>query len=183
MRETPFRQSESVLILRDAGPEDLQAVLQLTLEAYGEYAPRFSPTFWQMYHSNIEATVREVGAAQQIIAVEHGTVTGSVLLYPPHARPPESDIHWTGWPEVRLLAVAPAARGRGIGRALMRECLRRAREWDAPFLQLHTMEVMAVARALYERMGFVRMPQLDFQPIEGVAVLGYAFDVREGSSG
>jgi GNAT superfamily N-acetyltransferase len=176
--------AEPVLTLRDATtPEDRQAAVDLTLEAYGEYAQRFSSTFWQMYRSNIETTLRELGAAQQIIAVEHGTVLGSVLLYPPRARPPRPDRHWTGWPEVRLLAVAPAARGRGIARALMQECLRRARDWDAACLQLHTMEVMDVAHAMYERMGFVRMPELDFQPIEGVAVMGYALTLREDSSG
>jgi len=35
------------------------------------------------------------------------------------------------YPEVRLLAVAPAARGKGIGEALMRECIRRARRSGA----------------------------------------------------
>jgi len=60
----------------------------------------------------------------------------------------------------------------------MQECIRRARAWDAPFLQLHTMEVMQVARAMYERMGFARMPDLDFSPAEGVNVMGYGLDLR-----
>ena len=60
----------------------------------------------------------------------------------------------------------------------MRECLRRARAWDATFLQLHTMYLMHVARGMYERMGFARAPELDFQPADGVAVLGYSLDLR-----
>jgi ribosomal protein S18 acetylase RimI-like enzyme len=167
-----------VLTLRDATTSELPAVIDLTLEAYGEYATELPSAFWQMYRSNIEATLREAGAAQQIIAVQEGTVNGSVLLYPPQARPPRPGRHSTGWPEVRLLAVAPSARGQGVARTLMRECLRRARGWDAPCLQLHTMEVMQVARAMYERMGFVRLPELDFQPGEGIQVMGYGVDLR-----
>jgi ribosomal protein S18 acetylase RimI-like enzyme len=60
----------------------------------------------------------------------------------------------------------------------MEECLRRARATDAPFLQLHTMDAMRVARTMYERMGFVRAPQLDFEPIGELEVYGYTLDLR-----
>jgi hypothetical protein len=36
---------------------------------------------------------------------------------------------------------------------------------------------------MYERMGLVRMPDLDFQPIEGVGVMGYGLDLRAIPSG
>ena len=176
----PWRRTAvaSVPALRNATPTDLPAVIDLTLEAYDEYAARFPPEFWQMYRANIEATLREKEIAQQIVTVQDGILNGSVLLYPPRARPPHPERHWTGWPEVRLLAVSPSARGQGVARILMQECIRRARAWDAPFLQLHTMEVMQVARAMYERMGFVRRPELDFQPIDGIQVMGYGIDLR-----
>lgn len=183
MAETDSRQADALLTLRDATPGDAQAVIDLTLEAYGEYAFQVPGPFWVAYSSNIEATLREEGRAQHIVAMQHDRLLGSVLLYPPDAKPARPGRHSTGWPEVRLLAVRPSQRGQGVARALMQECLHRARGWHAPVLQLHTMEVMRVARAMYERMGFTRRPELDFQASEGTAVLGYGLDLREDSSG
>lgn len=55
---------------------------------------------------------------------------------------------------IRVLAIAPAARGHGIARALTDECLRRARSDGAPAVGLRTAEAMTAARALYESVGF-----------------------------
>jgi GNAT superfamily N-acetyltransferase len=82
------------------------------------------------------------------------------------------------YPEVRLLAVVPAARGKGVGAALIDECARRARRAGATTLGLHTMDMMRAAVRMYERMGFVRAPDLDFTPAEGVLVKGYRLDLR-----
>jgi GNAT superfamily N-acetyltransferase len=74
---------------------------------------------------------------------------------------------------VRLLAVAPEARGQGIGIALMKECIRRARRLGAVCLNLHTTDMMQVAMRMYERMGFVRAPELDFHPDPSITVKAY----------
>lgn len=71
------------------------------------------------------------------------------------------------------MAVAPSARGQGIGTALLQECVRRARRSGATTLGLHTHDAMQAAVRLYERAGFVRAPELDFQPPAGVLVKGY----------
>ena len=81
------------------------------------------------------------------------------------------------FPEVRLLAVAPSARGQGIGARLMDECVRRARESRATALTLHTTDVMRAAMRLYERLGFRRVPELDFEPAPGVTVKGFRLDL------
>ena len=70
----------------------------------------------------------------------------------------------TPWPEVRLVAVDPNLRGRGVARALVDECVRRARTSGATALGLHSSRSMRAAIRLYERMGFVRDPDHDFQP-------------------
>jgi ribosomal protein S18 acetylase RimI-like enzyme len=54
---------------------------------------------------------------------------------------------------VDALAVAPSARGRGIGRALLDDAERRAREAGCPTLSLDTALGNAPARALYESIG------------------------------
>ena len=74
---------------------------------------------------------------------------------------------------MRLLAVHPDARGRGVGEALMRECMARARGRGATTLGLHTTRIMAVAQRMYERMGFVRAPEYDFHPAPRIVVMAY----------
>ncbi len=83
------------------------------------------------------------------------------------------------WPEVRLLAVAPAARGRGVGAALMQECVRRVRRAGGRVLSLHTTDLMKTALRMYERMGFVRAPEIDFQLMPGTTVMGFRLDLGD----
>ena len=52
------------------------------------------------------------------------------------------------------LYVVPDKRGRGIGRALMDEVLRIARDEDAGHIELNTSHDDVAARALYEKLGF-----------------------------
>jgi ribosomal protein S18 acetylase RimI-like enzyme len=52
------------------------------------------------------------------------------------------------------LYVKPSARGRGLGRALVEEALRVARERGADTMDLGTDETDTVARRLYETSGF-----------------------------
>jgi ribosomal protein S18 acetylase RimI-like enzyme len=57
---------------------------------------------------------------------------------------------------VRMLGVAPDARGRGVGRALMEAAIAEARARGKRALTLNTAERMRSAVAMYEGMGFVR---------------------------
>lgn len=60
------------------------------------------------------------------------------------------------WSLVRMLVVAPAWRGAGIGRQLMAGCLRGAVRAGAPALGLHTSPIMASALRMYLELGFER---------------------------
>ena len=161
--------------IRDARPDDRDAILAVTLAAYEQYAGPLTPPLWAMYRQNIQATLADVGPAAQIVAEDGGALVGAVLLYPAGAvvGNPGNRLPACEWPEVRLLAVAPAARGKGVARRLMQECLDRARAAGAPALTLHTADIMAVAMRLYERMGFARAPELDFSPAPGITAKGY----------
>jgi predicted N-acetyltransferase YhbS len=168
------------LQIREACPSDRDAIEAVTLSAYQEYAA-LMPAHWEGYRENILATLADVQPAAQIVADQGGHIVGTVLLYPA-----ETVIAKTGsvpvtlvWPEVRLLAVAPTARGQGVGAALMQECVRRARQSGARVLTLHTGNIMQAAMRLYARMGFQRAPDLDFQPAPGVTAKGYRLSLEE----
>ena len=166
------------MLIRDAQPSDRQAIRDVTLAAYQEYAAQM-PGFWDGYRQNIIATLDDIGSAEQLVADEDGAIVGTVLLYPPRrVQVSRTDSLEMPWPEVRLLAVAPAGRGRGIGAALMQECVRRARKSGARALSLHTTDLMQTAQRMYERMGFVRSAELDFHPAPGVTVKGYCLELE-----
>jgi GNAT superfamily N-acetyltransferase len=164
-----------VTAIRDARPSDRGAILAVTLAAYEQYAAALTPPLWARYRQNIQATLGDVGTAAQIVAEETGALVGTVLLFPAGAVMPNpgGTAIPLEWPEVRLLAVAPAARGKGVARRLMEECIQRARAAGAPALTLHTADLMAVAMRLYERMGFTRAPELDIRPAPGILAKGY----------
>ena len=160
-------------VVRDARPADRDAIRDLTLSAYSEYAQVMEPDSWAGLSAAVQAALSSSDPMERIVADDDGTLIGSVLLYPASARAYGDLASAANDPELRLLAVAPEARGRGVGRALVDECVRRARLAGAAALGLHTSKSMATAMQLYERMGFERAPELDFQPPGAEVVWGY----------
>jgi ribosomal protein S18 acetylase RimI-like enzyme len=77
---------------------------------------------------------------------------------------------------IRYLAVKPERRGGGIGRSLTAYCIGRARELGKSAVILHTTRAMPTAWAMYERMGFQRCAEIDFQ--QGtLEVFGFRLDL------
>lgn len=89
-----------------------------------------------------------------------GAIVGTVTLVPPGS--PLIELAQDGEYELRMLAVSPIERGRGIGRDLTRAAIDRAIGLGAPRIVLSTLETMHAAHRLYERMGFTRREDLDW---------------------
>jgi ribosomal protein S18 acetylase RimI-like enzyme len=167
---------KSGLCLRDARPDDLDRVALLLRDAYQEYAKFLPPPVWERYLQDIMNVRGRRDVAELIVAELGGELAGTVTLYLKAADSPPGG--WPGgWAGVRLLAVHPSCRGKGIGRALMDECIRRCRQRGIRTIGLHTTVMMEVARGLYERMGFGRAPEYDFHPRPEVAVMAYRLDL------
>jgi ribosomal protein S18 acetylase RimI-like enzyme len=130
---------------------------RVTALAYGVFGPEgASPN--PDYLSRVADLRTRARHAVVLGAFQGGRVLGTVTVELSdripggHPRPPlqEDQAH------VRMLGVDPAARRRGIGRALMAACVKAARRVGKRRLTLETTESMAAAQALYESMGFRR---------------------------
>ena len=89
------------------------------------------------------------------------SLVGSVILVPPDS--PARRIAIEGEAEMQLLAVSPHRRNAGVGRALVDAALRSARHDGYSHVVLWTQPTMHAAHSLYERVGFVRLPERDLQ--------------------
>lgn len=171
------------LVIRDARPDERGAMEELTLAAYAEYATLMMPEAWAALSQAVHTALAADGPVERIVAERDGALVGSVLLYPAASNAYQGALAQVSAPEVRLLAVVPAARGQGVATALMRACVERARRAGATALGLHTSETMQIALRLYERMGFVRAPEGDFQPPGAELVRAYRLQLGPTPSG
>jgi predicted N-acetyltransferase YhbS len=140
--------------IRVARPEEYERVGKLTIEAY-QTLP--IDHLWGGYEADILDVAGRAAAADVLVAIDDGEIVGAVTF----VSDPSS--HWLEWSEpgevqFRLLSVDPGVRGRGIGEALVRECITRA---DGRPLIIHTTRWMEAAQRMYARLGFVRRPDRD----------------------
>ncbi|CAN5766475.1 hypothetical protein BH11GEM2_BH11GEM2_10830 [soil metagenome] len=164
------------IITREARPSELAAIQALTRSAYEQYATIMTPSAWQGLRSAVEGAFATPTVTQHIVAERAGELLGSVLLFPPGTEAYGSAGPRMPCPEIRLLAVTPVARGLGVGKLLVAECVRRARASGATMIGLHTSPSMRSAIELYQRAGFVRDPERDIhiagaEPIEAYQLL------------
>lgn len=163
------------VLIRDALPTEMAEVGQLRVTAYRAGGHLSA-------NSTYEAPLRELGT--------DGVGDVLVAVTPPQASPGRPDAAISGtvmlqlWPhagqvvtgpaeaEIRALAVAPQAQGAGVGRALLRAIIERAKAGGVRHLVLLTHSDMYAARRLYERAGFRRLPGRD-RPAPGVMLLAY----------
>jgi GNAT superfamily N-acetyltransferase len=101
-----------------------------------------------------------------------GTLLGCVS-YVPGAGNPFAEVETGDEAGFRMLGVDPAGQGRGVGRALVEACIERARADSRPGLAISTGPGMAPAHRLYERLGFRRAPDRDFEPVPGILLWAY----------
>jgi len=156
--------------------DEVAAAGRVTVAANAEFAPADPDdpftTSWGRYLVEMADAGRATSGATLLVAVEDRRVVGTVTLYlsatSEQWRPDDAMF--------RFLAVDPAARGRGVGRALFQACLDRARAAGKRRMALHTTEWMATARAMYERAGFRREPEGDVR-LPGVTIIAYAADL------
>jgi len=145
--------------IRPIAPDERPAVLSLVRRAYAEFEPYLEPDRWIRMNTNLAGVVAPAAEGLLLVAVRNGELVGTVTYLPPGPR--SYGYVPTEWAVIRVLAVDRAARGHGIGRRLVADCLHRATADGVPAVGLHTAAMMHAARALYQSAGFT--PRREFE--------------------
>jgi ribosomal protein S18 acetylase RimI-like enzyme len=153
--------------IRPARPAEHEAVGELCVAAYRAAGVAVSA---------YEPTLRDVNAraagAEVLVAADGGErLVGTVTFV---LGGPLREIGTPQEGEFRMLAVDPAAGGRGIGTRLVEACAQRARAAGRTGLVCSSQPGMVAAHAVYRKLGFVRDPGRDWSPIPGVELVAFA---------
>lgn len=160
------------VIIRRAHPEELPVAGDVVLQAYLADG-RLQPD--DPYADHLRDAPGRARDSVVLVAVEGDAVLGTVTWCP--AGSSHREIGRDGEGEFRALGVLPEARGRGVGELLVRACLDLAREDGDRAVVLSSGDWMHAAHRLYERLGFVRLPERDWTPVPGISLLAYRLDL------
>jgi ribosomal protein S18 acetylase RimI-like enzyme len=167
--------AQTAFRIRPIRPAECAALGEICVAAYHSLA--FRMVHQDAYDEELRDVARRARSSCVLVAVtEQAGLLGGVT-YVSGPQDPYAEELQEGEAGMRMLAVDPAHQGRGVGRALTLACLDRARAAGRCRLVLHTGAWMPVARHLYESLGFLRVPELDFSPVPGIDLLAYAFDL------
>ena len=169
--------SQIQVIVRPVRPEEYAALGELIVAAYHSLPPVL-PDVESAYDEQLRDVAHRAAVSCVLVAVGP---TGELLGGVTYVRGPDdpfSEQLREDEAGIRMLAVDPAFHGRGAGRALTLACIERARAAGRRRIVLHTGHWMAAARHLYESIGFVRDPAIDFSPVPGVDIMAYALDLH-----
>lgn len=161
------------MIVRRVLPDELNAVSELRETAYrADGLLDVNPSYVEI--------LRDLGTdghGEVLVAEEDGRLLGTIMFEPWSTG---SEIaRGADEAEVRAFAVAPQARGRGVGRALVNALVERARQEAVSRVVLSTLPEMLSAQYVYRARGFVRVPERDWLPREDVTLMAYELVLKD----
>ena len=158
---------------------EVEMIREQRVNAYEEHAQSIPEGHWDALKKAISSDADEQRDVELLVAEFDGEVVGSVALFPAKSDAYKGLVDMLDYPEIRMLAVTPQSRHKGVAEALIKECIRRTKVNGSQYIGLHTADFMKTAMRLYERMGFVRLPQFDFQPADdGIIVKAYRLSIE-----
>lgn len=152
----------SVITIDTLKEADKEAVAELLVESYVQYESDFSTEVWQEYLESIKQSLNNPAIDRVLVAKSEEELLGTLQLFTNSEAAYQNPNIGIVDPIVRLLAVSPGARGKGVAQALLKESASYAKDKDANFLYLHSGENMTQAIRLYEHLGFRRDESKEF---------------------
>ncbi len=177
---------EQDYIVRNAEPFEFSEIGNLMVRVFSQVEGFPKETEQPDYYktlANIGEITKKPGAELLVAVDAENKITGAVVYFS------EMEYYGSGGSATkehntsgfRLLTVDPIVRGSGIGKRLVRECIRKADDNRHDYLILHTTVAMQTAWRLYEKQGFERSEEFDFMQGE-LPVLGFRLILRNNKS-
>jgi ribosomal protein S18 acetylase RimI-like enzyme len=147
--------------IRQAVPGEYDDIGRLTQRAYAEYDRPGDP-LWSNYFSMLADVAGRAAFATVLVALAGERIVGTATVELDQTIEGSADVD-PGQANFRVLAVDPAARGRGVGRRLVGACIQVARRARKDVATLHTTDEMAAAQRVYRSLGFQRDSSHDIE--------------------
>jgi ribosomal protein S18 acetylase RimI-like enzyme len=154
------------LTIRLATPDVYAAIGDLCVAAYG---PLLYGTGG--YIDVLRDAASRAADAELLVAVDE-QLLGTITFVPDGG--PLGEIAKPDETEFRMLAVSPAAQGRGIGTALLRHLVDETAARGRSGIVCSSQPAMRAAHRIYAKLGFTRDPDRDWSPLPGVELLAFA---------
>lgn len=166
------------MLIREAKRDEFHILKEQRLVAYQSFQEELSPKHWGRLKSNL-ASANDLQPGVEVFVAEIGwEIVGSIALFPCGSHTYTGVQEISKYPEIRLLAVTPEFRSRGVGKALVEHCIDISKIRKQKSISLYTGCFMKNAIDLYEKMGFKRFSSLDFKPLnDGITVKAFRFDI------
>jgi putative acetyltransferase len=140
---------ESIRLIEPKDNIALAAVIRAALTEFGANKPGtvyFDPTTDQLFQ------LFETPGSVYFIAENENELLGGCGIFPTIGLPEKTC-------ELVKLYLAPAARGKGLGKALMLKAMAWAKEAGYEQVYLETMPELSNAVTMYENLGYNRLPK------------------------
>jgi len=152
--------------IHPATPDEFAAVGELCVAAYAPFLDATGD-----YVESLRDAAGRAAAAELLVARDE-RLLGTITFVPDGG--PLGEIAAPDETEFRMLAVSPAAQGRGIGTALLRHVVDESARRGRAGIVCSSQPAMRAAHRIYERLGFTRDPERDWSPRPGVDLLAFA---------
>jgi len=154
--------------IREAKSDEFSKIGALMVSVYSKLdgfpGPKESPEYYDKL-KNVGNLTKDPKVKLLVAVSSNGSIGGTVVYF--------GDMTYYGSEGIatkekkaagfRLLAVDPKTRGKGLGKLLTKACIDLALSEKQEQVVIHSTKAMQIAWSMYEKLGFQRSEDLDFQ--------------------
>lgn len=160
----------SLLVRPMAAGDDVARLGAIVRDAYLSI-PDYPPD--DEYDATLDQVAQRAEHGCIVVAELDGSLVGC-LTFVPDASSELYHWHDPAFTCIRMFGVDTSVQGRGVGAAMLQWCIDESRRLGRKGVGLHTITEMVNAQRLYQRFGFVRLPQHD-EDFCGTSGLAYEY--------
>ncbi len=157
--------------IRPVEPDEYARLGELTVRAYASLPGHVHDPEYEAELYDVRTRAESPGCTVLVAVDADGSIAGGISFVD-DASSPMAEHAEPAAASIRMLAVDDTVQRRGIGDALVRACIVRARAAGAHAIVLHSTPWMHAAHRLYARHGFGRDESLDWR-VDGIDLLGF----------